>query len=158
MGVGSVHSNRPDDKLTYASMAGYEDLPSRGGYINPFIGFCERPYPWNDVISSEKLLQQRLGYIISKINSEPLIPPDDDCALDDLFNDKRNLRGLEYIAFLANREEQLYIVGNNTTVNGLSVAGKAKYKQLIYNKFALNYPELSKLAQDVMYESGITNY
>ena len=157
-GARSIHSRAADDVNTLNSMTGYADLPQRGKLMNRFVALCQTPYPWGEVIADQKTLQNRMDTVIGKINAEPSIPPDDEGVLDDVLNDKRNLRGIQYLAFLVWRKETLYVSGINSPVRSLSAEDKGKYETLFYNPRTLNYPELSKIAQNVMYESGIANY
>ena len=157
-GARSIHSNHPDDQATYDSMKGYIDLPNKGGSQNPFISLCERPFPLTNTTFSPAVLQSQINSMIARINNEPWLPPDDDCTLDDSLNDKRNLRGLLYLAFLIWRNETLTVVGSGLNISPLPQSSRDMFRQLFNSKKTLNYPELSRIAQNTMIAAGITAY
>jgi RHS repeat-associated protein len=72
------------DRLTYLSLAGYEDLPGRpttaGMYVNRYIHWRSRAIIWSS-FRSQALLSQMTTRMVNEVNAEPDIAPDDKCDL-----------------------------------------------------------------------------
>ncbi|MDD3444963.1 MAG: hypothetical protein PHS60_06105 [Zavarzinia sp.] len=156
-GGNALVSQAPDDRHTWQSISGYVDLPAKGANQNPFRSLC-RPYGWADVVvTSPTTLSDRLLMLIGKVNNEPLLPPDDPASKGPALNDKRNLRGLQYLAYLVWRDEPLVLPGSGT-VAPISKAEKARCADLFHGRAVPRYGDIAKAVATIMTAAGIADY
>lgn len=156
-GESAPASKAADDRHSFETIKGYEDLPGRGAGRNPFINLCQ-PYGCADVVAtSPKTLENRLTMLAAKVAAERLLPPDDPCALDGVLNDRRNLRGLQYLAYLAWRDEPLDLPGGGT-IAPLAEAERLKHRELFFGGSRPRYLDIAKAIRAIMLGAGITEY
>lgn len=153
-----------DDRAFRANTKGYVDLPNKGVSLNPYFYFAGGPFPWSGTtVQTSKQAEDAAQRWIARINNESLFPPDDNSALSDLHNDKKNFRGILYLSYLVWRSEPLYVPGSSSPII-LSKYLKEKnitrdsIVNLFYQKNRILYPQLSRLANDILSSGGAPLY
>lgn len=163
-GKRATGSLNEDDRAFRTNTKGYVDLPKKGVSLNPYFYFAGGPFPWfNTSIQTTKKARDAMQIWIARINNEALFPPDDNCSLSDLHNDKKNFRGILYLSYLIWRDEPLYIPGFSSPIILEKYLKEKKITKdsiinLFYQKNRIYYTKLSRLTNDILSFSGAPLY
>lgn len=156
-----VGTHRPDnhqhDKNNFAALADYKD-----GFEGKHLNLLNRCGAWT--LMSRP--QAGLNAFIAQVQSELVIPPDDPGRLRDnrFLNDKKNIRGLAYLAGMeANLEFMTIGVPALGVFPGSPNTLKTKEERISYAKlwnarYTKGFVPLYQMAKDCLENSGIYSY
>ena len=150
----TIPANRGDLHETYDSVKSYQDLPlADEKHTNKYLHWVAYRNAYELSTAKNNVILNNLYNDICDINDAQSISPDDNCALDDLLNDKKNLRGRQYLEFMFHCKTPLVLPGASSPFPALSIAERTACEA------ALAHPVRQfKIAQSVMYARGIVDY